>query len=217
MSDTKRREQTPGEVRSVQGSDGARLEYEVVGDGPPLLMLHGVLTGRFSFSRQRNEFAKHYRLIILSARGHDGSDSLVPANYGVGSSDVEDLCAVLDTEQIDRVNLFGHSSGGATAFVFSCRYPERVIRAVLIEPTLYSIMPSADRVTINTASMTVAATAEAEGPEAGLRAAMELAGGQAWRKLDADAQAKRLQAMATSAPVHQHCYSMALTVFRSRV
>ena len=69
-----------GEIRSVQTADGARLEYEVLGDGPPLIMLHGLLAGRFTFSRQRNAFAERYRLFLLSARGHDGSDATVPPN-----------------------------------------------------------------------------------------------------------------------------------------
>jgi hypothetical protein len=40
------------EVRSVSAPDGALLEYEIVGDGPPLVMLRGILAGRVSFSRQ---------------------------------------------------------------------------------------------------------------------------------------------------------------------
>src|SRR4051794_10932620 len=95
-----------GEIRFVHAADGARLEYEIVGSGPPLVMLHGVLSGRASFSRQRTALADQYRLILISARGHDGSDGLVPANYGAASSGVDDLRAVLDAEGIRRANLF---------------------------------------------------------------------------------------------------------------
>jgi pimeloyl-ACP methyl ester carboxylesterase len=119
---------TPGELRSTRATDGARLEYEVAGSGPPLVMLHGLLASRFAFSRQRNEFAAHYRLIMISARGHDGSDNVLPADYGLGTSDLEDLCTVLEAERVDRASLFAHSSGGATAFMFACRWPERVAR-----------------------------------------------------------------------------------------
>jgi pimeloyl-ACP methyl ester carboxylesterase len=192
-------DQKPGEVRSVWVADGACLEYEVVGNGPPLVMLHGFLASRFTFSRQRNELADRHRLIMVSARGHDGSENRLPANYGVGASDVDDVLALLDTEQLDRVSLFGHSSGGATAFMIACRYPDRVARAILIEPTLFTILPSADRDPL--ATKEIAATAEADGPEAGLRAAIKAAVGEAWSRLDTETQAKRLQALASSAPM----------------
>ncbi|HST74642.1 MAG TPA: hypothetical protein VLJ20_04660 [Acetobacteraceae bacterium] len=44
MSD--RPEKPVRDVRSVQTADNARLEYEIVGSGPPLVLLHGILSGR---------------------------------------------------------------------------------------------------------------------------------------------------------------------------
>jgi pimeloyl-ACP methyl ester carboxylesterase len=196
MSD---RSDLPGDVRSVRAPDGTLLEYEVVGSGPPLVMLHGILSGRFSFSRQRRDLANRYRLTMLSARGHDGSENRLPANYGAGSSGVDDLRTVLDAECLDRVSLFGHSAGGVTAFVFACRYPERVQRLVLIEPTLLSILPPADREAVVATHRAIAAAAKAGGPEAGVRALMGSVGGEAWTKLDAVTQTKRLKALAVSA------------------
>jgi pimeloyl-ACP methyl ester carboxylesterase len=193
--------QLSGDVRSVRAVDGAHLEYEVVGSGPPLVMLDGILSGRASFSRQRTAFADHYRLILISARGHDGSDVLLPANYGAGSSGVDDLQTILDAEEIDRVSLFGHSGGGVTAFVFACRFPERVKRIVLIEPTLLSILPPSDRTAIEAAHETIAVAAEAGGPEAGVRALMASVGGETWTKLDTETQAKHVQSLAASAPI----------------
>jgi pimeloyl-ACP methyl ester carboxylesterase len=198
MSD---RSELPGDVRSVRAPDGALLEYEVVGSGPPLVMLHGILSGRFSFSRQRGDLANRHRLIMLSARGHDGSENRLPANYGAGSSGVDDLCTVLAVERLDRVSLFGHSAGGVTAFVFACRYPERMQRLVLIEPTLLSILPPADRDAVVATHRAIAAAAKAGGPEAGVRALLESVGGDAWTKLDAETQTKRLRALAVSAPM----------------
>jgi pimeloyl-ACP methyl ester carboxylesterase len=191
--------QRPGEIRSIRTADGARLEYEVVGSGPPLVMLHGILSGRASFSRQCAEFAGFHCLILLSARGHDGSDGLLPANYGAGSSGVDDLRTVLDAEGFDRVSLFGHSGGGVTAFVFARRYPDRVERVVLIEPTLLSVLPPSDRAPIEAAHETIAAAAG--GPEAGVRALMASVGGETWANLDAETQAKRVQSLAKSAPM----------------
>ncbi len=191
-------DQKPGDIRSVKAADGARLEYEVVGDGPPLVMLHGLLASRFTFSRQRNEFADRYRLFLLSARGHDGSDAIVPANYGIGASDVDDLRAVLEAEQLDRIRLFAHSSGGATAFVFALQSPERVVSQVLIEPTLLSLMPPADYARTAAENEAVAAVAD---PFARMRAAIDSVGGAGWAAFAESAKLKRLNAMAATAPM----------------
>jgi pimeloyl-ACP methyl ester carboxylesterase len=189
------------EIRSVSAPDGARLEYEIVGDGAPLVMLHGILAGRSSFSRQRAELSQHYRLIMVSARGHDGSENRLPANYGAGASGIDDLCTVLDAEGLDKVNLFGHSAGGVTAFVFACRFPDRVERLVLIEPTLLPILPAEERAAVMASHEAIAAAATAGGPEAGVRALLASVGGKAWTSLDAEVQAKRLRALAASAPM----------------
>lgn len=189
------------ELRSLSAPDGARLEYEIVGEGPPLVMLHGILAGRSSFSRQRTELSKQHRLIMLSARGHDGSESRLPSNYGAGVSGVDDLLALLDAERLDRVNLFGHSAGGVTAFVLASRFPDRVSRIVLIEPTLLPLLPPAERVVVVASHEAIAAAAMAGGPASGVRALLASVGGEAWTSLDAETQAKRLQALAASAPM----------------
>jgi len=164
-------------------------------------MLHGILFGGASFAGQRTEFADRFRLVVISARGHDGSDALLPANYGAASSGVDDLQTILDAESLTRVSLFGHSGGGVTAFTFACRFPERVERVVLIEPTLFSILPLSERAPIEAAHERIAFAAEAGGPEAGVRALMASVGGETWARLDAETQAKRVQALAASAPM----------------
>ena len=82
-------------VHSATAPDGAHLEYEVVGDGEPLVILHGIFAGRRTFSRQR-ELADRYKLILPSLRGHDGSGKELPPDYGIDTSDLRDLCAVLN-------------------------------------------------------------------------------------------------------------------------
>jgi pimeloyl-ACP methyl ester carboxylesterase len=189
------------ELRSACAPDGARLEYEVIGSGPPLAMLHGFLSGRSAFSRQRGLLSKHFRLIIPSARGHDGSDGMIPSNYGAGDSDVDDLNVILDAERIGRLSLFGHSSGGATAFVFACRHPERMDRAVLIEPTLYGLLPRAEYDEVAGELEPIIALAGTGGPGAALRAAMAAIGGEAWNNLKPERKASRLASLATRAPL----------------
>jgi len=189
------------ERREARAADGALIEYDVLGAGPPLVLLHGLLASRHVFSRQRDSFAARHRLVLISFRGHDGSDNFVPANYGVGASDVEDVLAVLDAEGIAKADLFAHSSGGATAFVLARRFPERVRRTVLIEPTLLALLPEADLAATVPGYHDVVREAARVGPEAALRRALDYLSGGAFSRMEPDAQAHRLQRMARTAPM----------------
>ena len=189
-----------GIVRSIRANDGTKLEYEIVGSGPPLVMLHGLLANRFTFSRQREVFAEHFRLILLNFRGSAGSNDPLPSNYGVGASDLDDLRAVLDAEKFESVSLFGHSSGGATAFLFATQSPERVDRLVLLEPTLTRLMPPTEYTRITAENEKFAAIADAESPSACLQATVASMGGASWAKLDPETQTDRLKGLAGSAP-----------------
>ena len=71
-----------GVIKTISATDGVQLEYEVLGEGEPLVILHGVFAGRGAFSRQR-ELADRYRLILPSFRGHDNSGKGLPTDSGL--------------------------------------------------------------------------------------------------------------------------------------
>ena len=78
-------------VRTVTADDGIELHYEIVAQNAtsagrralPVVLLHGALAGRRTFSRQHQSLASLGRLIIPSARGHDGSDPTLSGDYGI--------------------------------------------------------------------------------------------------------------------------------------
>ena len=202
-----------GEFRSIKINDGGFLDYEVIGEGPPLVMLHGFLANRSTFSRQLQSFAEHYQLILLNLRGCAGSNYAVPSNYGLTTSDLEDLSAILDAENIESANLFAHSSGGATAFALARNVPSRVDRIVLVEPTLIQLMPSAEYEKIASEHNNLAAVGETNGAAEGLRAVVAKGGGDAWAQLDKRKQDAALHSMAGCAPfVGPHLRSINETV-----
>jgi proline iminopeptidase len=97
------------------------------------------------------------------------------------------------SENIDRVRLVGHSSGGATAFGFASRYPDRVGRMVLIEPSLLGILLPTDSEKLpaslreesgRSVFERIVAEAALNGPVAGLRTTLAITGGDAWARLD---------------------------------
>jgi pimeloyl-ACP methyl ester carboxylesterase len=112
----------------------------VVGAGTPIIFLHGTTAGRDVFARQRDALSRHFRVILRDLRGHNGSETRIPDDYAIDTTEIDDVRAVMDAEGIDRAHLVAHSTGGAIAFAFARRYPARVQRMVLLEPTLIQLM-----------------------------------------------------------------------------
>lgn len=99
-------------------NQGIRIHYQVVGDGPPLILQHG-----FSGSLQLwygmgyvERLSNDYRLILVDARGHGGSDKPhEPEAYKLDQF-AKDITAVLDDLHIERAHFWGYSMGGWIGF-----------------------------------------------------------------------------------------------------
>jgi pimeloyl-ACP methyl ester carboxylesterase len=121
-------ETTPFQVER----DGVVLRGEQAGDGPPIVLLHGLsATRRNVVQGSRHLIKRGYRLIAYDARGH-GASSPGPS-YGYAEL-VDDLEAVLEHLGIERTALVGSSMGAATAMAFTLEHPERVAALVQITP-----------------------------------------------------------------------------------
>ncbi|MEV0702124.1 alpha/beta hydrolase [Saccharopolyspora sp. NPDC050389] len=111
----------------VPVQDG-ELYAEVVGSGPPLVLLHAGYLGVQMWDEQL-ELAADHRLIRYEARSH-GRSSTAMADCRAE----DDLLAVLDHFEVGTASLMGNSMGGATALTFALQHPERVDRMVLFGP-----------------------------------------------------------------------------------
>lgn len=189
-----------GQRRTTHALDAVQLEYDAMGEGSPLVLLHGGFAGRSTFSRQRS-LAARYRLIMPSSRGHDGTENALSPEFGFHTSEVDDVLAIMRAEGIERAHVLGHSSGGATAFALARRFPNRVDRLVLIEPTLLWLLHDHDREAVFRLFQSMIRRGEQEGPLAALRSVVDWSGGEAWRKLDEQAKIARIEAMSQLAPL----------------
>ena len=179
-------------LRSVTASDGIELQYEVVGVGPPMVMLHGGLAGRGAFSRQREALSQHYQLILPSARGTDGTDPTLPEDYGFDTSELRDLLTVMDAQGINRAHVVGHSSGGALAFELARHHADRLDRLILIEPTLIGLLPEEWRQALIQTLTGFVDLDQRDGPMACLRASLSATGGKAWAALDEETREAKI-------------------------
>ena len=120
-------------------ADGAGpvLRGEATGEGPPIVLCHGLTATRGSVVHGSRALARAgYRTVVYDARGHGESDP-APAGEGYGYleliDDLEDIVAATVGE--GRFVLGGHSMGAHTAVAYALRHPERIAGLVLIGPT----------------------------------------------------------------------------------
>jgi pimeloyl-ACP methyl ester carboxylesterase len=114
-------------------TDGVRIAYEIIGHGPPLLLLHA-FTGSGADWREFSYVAaleRGFQLILMDGRGHGRSDKPHdPASYAIAQR-VADLVAILDVVGIEKVHYCGYSMGGRLGFGLGVFAPERVASLVL--------------------------------------------------------------------------------------
>jgi len=113
---------------------GVRLDGEQAGDGPAIVLLHGLTaTRRYVVMGSRSLERSGHRVLGYDARGHGRSDAAPSSAYGYEHL-VADLLAVLDAARIERALLAGASMGAHTAVAFALAHPDRVSALALITP-----------------------------------------------------------------------------------
>ena len=119
-------------LRQVPGAGSVTLRGEMLGEGPPVVLLHGLSATRRNVVQGSRALVKRgYSLISYDARGHGASDAAPRYEYG---DLVGDLAAVLDELELDRAALVGSSMGAATAMAYTLEHPDRVPALVQITP-----------------------------------------------------------------------------------
>jgi pimeloyl-ACP methyl ester carboxylesterase len=117
---------------SVIDTPFGRVEYAQAGDGPPVMVVHGVLGGfDFGVGVGRVNVPAGYRIISPSRFGFFGSP-LPPDPSPAAQADA--FAALLDHLEIGELPVVAFSAGSTSAVQLALRHPKRVSRLVLISP-----------------------------------------------------------------------------------
>ena len=123
--------------------NGYRMHYEVRGQGPPLVMIHGGLGGgegsAAMVQHHANQLGDRFRLIFYDRRAAGRSET--PADgYGLDNQ-VRDLFSLLEHLGVVKTHVLGSSAGGPIAMQFALEHPAMVDSLLLINTMSYASQP----------------------------------------------------------------------------
>lgn len=124
-----------------QLDDGSawQIHYQVHGQGPDLVLLHGGgpgATGASNYSKNIEALAQRHRVWVIDFPGWGQSSKNLQAFVGQGpfQRGGDAVRRFMDTVGLDKASLVGNSFGGSAALCLALAHPERVDRLVLMGP-----------------------------------------------------------------------------------
>lgn len=137
-----------GELRFVE-TNGIRMAYRVVGQGEPLLFLHGFMETDASWDPILQDFSADYMVILPQLRGHGQSTN--PTGEFTHREAARDIFGLLDELDIEKVRAAGASTGGMTLLHMATQQPERISAMALLGATTY--FPAQARAVLRSTSL----------------------------------------------------------------
>ena len=122
-----------GGITGVLERPGARLVYEMTGEGPAVVLIHGFGLDMRMWDPQVGPLAARFRVVRYDCRGFGASGPFDPA---VPYTHAGDLVALLDHLDIGEAVLAGLSFGGRVALQTALAAPDRVCGLVLLDAVL---------------------------------------------------------------------------------
>jgi len=110
---------------------GYRMHYKVLGNGKPIILIHGFGTDGYSWRNNIPALSKHFRLCAPDLIGFGLSDK--PCIEYSRSFFTKQIYQFLQSLKIGKTTLIGASWGGAIAFTFTLEFPKKVNKLIVID------------------------------------------------------------------------------------
>jgi pimeloyl-ACP methyl ester carboxylesterase len=108
-----------------------QLNYKVMGQGPPVVILHGVFGTLDNWQTAAKALAERHTVYLVDNRNHGRSPHEEAFNYEVMS---EDLLNFIQAQRLDQPVVIGHSMGGKVAMYYACRYqPANLSKLIVVD------------------------------------------------------------------------------------
>jgi len=117
-----------GPVSGMAPVNDVELYYERLGDGTPLVLLHGGLGHSGHWKNQLPVLSEHYKVITVDSRGH-GRSTMTEQQISLALM-ASDIVALMDHLDIKRAHILGWSDGGNIGLYLAIHHPERLIKVI---------------------------------------------------------------------------------------
>jgi esterase len=107
-----------------------KLHYREMGEGRPLVILHGLFGFSDNWQSHAKKLAEYFRVILVDMRNHGRSDWSDDFSYDLMADDVYELC---DDLKLEEVFLVGHSMGGKVAMIFAQKHANLLEKLVIVD------------------------------------------------------------------------------------
>jgi pimeloyl-ACP methyl ester carboxylesterase len=115
-----------------------KLHFREMGQGTPLLILHGLFGSSDNWLTIAKQLAANYHVFIIDQRNHGQSPHSNIWNYTVMAQDIEEFCI---QHQLNEIYIVGHSMGGKTVMKLAELFPKRIKKMMVIDiaPRYYPV------------------------------------------------------------------------------
>ncbi|GAB4355325.1 MAG: alpha/beta fold hydrolase [Gammaproteobacteria bacterium] len=109
----------------------------MVGEGPPLVILHGLFGSGRNWATLSRKLGEHFRVWSVDLRNHGDSPHSGEMGYPAMAAD---LLALFERERFGQIPIIGHSMGGKVAMWFALNHPDRVAKLLVVDiaPVAYA-------------------------------------------------------------------------------
>jgi pimeloyl-ACP methyl ester carboxylesterase len=107
-----------------------KLHYREMGEGQPMVILHGLFGFSDNWQTHAKKLAEYYRVILVDLRNHGHTEWSDAFSYELMAEDIKEL---FDDLGLRKVILIGHSMGGKVAMLFAQKYDEYLEKLIVVD------------------------------------------------------------------------------------
>ncbi len=107
-----------------------QLHFKQLGEGHPLIILHGLFGMLDNWQTLARQFAEYFTVYTLDLRNHGRSPHNEEMDYYVMAQDIADF---MDAQSLDTAYVLGHSMGGKVAMQLAADFPEMVDKLIVVD------------------------------------------------------------------------------------
>lgn len=107
-----------------------KLFFRTLGEGKPLIILHGLFGSSDNWLTQAKLLSSHYKVYTLDLRNHGQSPHSDAFDYPAMVADLEEF---FDDHNIEEAFVIGHSMGGKAAMNFALAHPDKVDKLIVVD------------------------------------------------------------------------------------